>query len=247
MTVINTHYLLRFDDVVPQMAWSKFKIFEDLATEYSLPFLVGVVPDCRDPRLNVEPERSDFWQWLRERKAAGWTIAQHGYQHIYDTPSRGMLGIGRKSEFAGLPYAVQFDRLSKGKDILMREQVWQRIFMAPSHSFDEVTITALQALGFVALTDGFGFFPYRMEGLTAVPQLISRPLPLSVGVETICLHVNSMSGEEIRSMVRFIRARHNKIISFQEAALIEEPIPGMSVALRYLSERALRLWRAMAA
>lgn len=245
--MIKTHYLLRFDDVVPQMAWSKFKIFEELATEFSLSYLVGVVPDCRDPRLNVEAERADFWDWLRGRKAAGWTIAQHGYHHLYDSPSRGMLGIGRKSEFAGLPYAVQYERLSKGKDILMREQVWQRIFMAPSHTFDEVTIAALQALGFVALTDGFGFYPYRIGGVTAVPQLISRPLPVSVGVETICLHVNTMSDEEIGSMARFIRARHDRIISFHDAALIEEPFPGMSRTLRTLSERALRLWRSRAA
>lgn len=242
---MTTRYLIRFDDVVPTMAWSRFRPFEELADELTLPFLIGVVPDCRDPKLMVEPSRPDFWAWARARQKSGWTIAQHGYQHLYETEARGLLGIGRKSEFAGLPYERQFEKLSRGKAALQNEDVWEDVFMAPSHSFDVETLRALRDLNFTAITDGFGFYPYELHGLTAVPQLVARPLGLGFGVETICLHVNTMSDEAITRMIEFIRAHHPKIISFREAKKIISPWPLVPPVLRSATSTALRLRRAV--
>jgi predicted deacetylase len=238
-----TRYVIRFDDVVPKMAWTKFAPFERLSDEFGLPFLLGVVPDCRDPSLMVEQERADFWAWLRQKKASGHTIAQHGDTHLYTTEARGVLGIGRKSEFAGLSYEAQVEKLAHGKAILEREGVWQGVFMAPSHSFDALTINALKALGFTAITDGYGFYAYDLEGLMAVPQLLSRPLGLGIGVETVCLHVNTLSDEAIRRMVDFLRAHREDIISFNDAMTFAAPSEFMGGALRVASEAALRLYR----
>lgn len=244
---MTTRYLIRFDDVVPAMAWSRFRAFDQIASELSLPFLIGVVPDCLDPKLAVEPPRNDFWEWVRARQASGWTVAQHGYQHLYETDARGLLGIGRKSEFAGLPYEAQFQKLAGGKVIMQREGVWSGVFMAPSHSFDQITVKALRDLEFTALTDGFGFYPYEVQGLKAVPQLVARPLGFGLGVETICLHANTMSDEAISRMIEFIRVHRKQIISFEQALSIKPAAPLLSAALRQATSAVLRLRRAVRA
>jgi hypothetical protein len=100
-------------------------------------------------------------------------------------------------------------------------------------------------LNFTAITDGFGFYPYELHGLTAVPQLVARPLGLGFGVETICLHVNTMSDEAIKHMIEFIRAHHPKIISFREAKKITSPWPLVPPVLRSATSTALRLRRAV--
>ena len=244
---MSTRYLIRFDDVVPTMAWSRFRLFDEIANELSLPYLIGVVPECRDPKLMVETARDDFWDWVRSRQAAGWTIAQHGFRHQYETEACGLLGIGRKSEFAGLPYDVQLQKLSRGKTILKNEGVWQSVFMAPSHSFDADTLRALRDLDFTSITDGFGFYPYDLHGLTAVPQLVARPLGFGVGIETICLHVNTMSDHAINTMIAFLRSHREKIISFDEARVITSAWPFVPSVLRHATSLALRLSRAVRA
>lgn len=244
---MSTRYLIRFDDVVPTMAWSRFRPFEEIAESLSVPYLIGVVPDCRDPKLIVDPARPDFWDWVRARQNAGWTIAQHGYQHLYETDSRGLLGIGRQSEFAGLSYESQFQKLSRGKIILQREGVWQGVFMAPSHSFDAETLRALRDLDFTAITDGFGFYAYELHGLTAVPQLVARPLGFGLGVETICLHVNTMSDQAIGTMIDFIRLHRDHIISFDDAKQVRSPWPFVTSGLRHATAMALGLRRSVRA
>ncbi len=244
---MTTRYLIRFDDVVPAMAWSRFAAFEKVAADLSLPFLIGVVPECRDPKLSVEPEHHNFWDWVRARKHAGWMIAQHGYQHLYETDARGLLGIGRKSEFAGLSYDAQVQKLAAGKEIMQREGVWSGVFMAPSHSFDEITVQALRDLEFTALTDGFGFYTYDIHGLMAVPQLVARPLGFGFGVETICLHVNTMSEEAIGRMIDFIRAHRKQIISFDEALQVNASVPLIASVLRHVTSAAVRARRAVRA
>jgi predicted deacetylase len=238
-----TRFLIRFDDITPGMAWTKFAPFERVADELDIPFLIGVVPECRDPSLTVEPERADFWHWLRGRAAKGWTIAQHGYTHIYATSESGLLGIGSKSEFAGLPYSEQFQKLAAGKDILVREGLWHGVFMAPSHAFDTNTLKALKALDFKAVTDGYGFYAYDLEGLVALPQLLSKPLGLGFGIETICLHANTMSEAAIERMVDFITLHKSQVIGFGEAIAIAPPSEGLDRLTRFASQWALRVYR----
>ena len=242
---MTTRFVIRFDDVTPGMAWSKFAPFVALAQELDIPYLIGVVPDCRDPALRVEPHRADFWDFVRERVVRGWTVAQHGHTHHYVTAERGLLGIGKKSEFAGLPFAEQKEMLATGKNILVREGVWQPVFMAPSHSFDANTLKALDDLGFESLTDGYGFYPYKIKGLMAVPQLFSKPIGFGFGVETVCLHVNTLSVAQIDRQVAALRARRGSIISFSEALKVVSPAPLIAPIVRVASEVALKTVRSL--
>ncbi len=236
-------FVIRFDDISPGMAWSKFDAFEEISMQLSIPFLLGVIPFCQDNSLVVEEEQKDFWEKIRTWKRYGWTIAQHGYEHRYSNNNKGILGISNKSEFAGKPFKEQKSLLEKGKRILINEGVWEPIFMAPAHSFDKVTLEALSSTGFHYITDGYGLFPYKIKNLVAVPQLFSRPLNLGFGVYTICLHVNNMSEDQISSMITFLTRNHKKCISFNDAVNMKCLVPGASIVFRHSASLLLRLLR----
>jgi predicted deacetylase len=236
-------YILRFDDITPHMDWSNFSIFDQVIKSCKFSPLLGIVPDCRDPNLLIHPPREDFWDVVREWSRLGWTIAQHGYTHQYVTSNAGLLGINKRSEFSGISYTEQLAKLKAGKEVLMQQDVWQPVFMAPAHSFDGNTICALANLDFQYFTDGYGTYPYRMGELTAVPQLFASPINFGFGVYTVCLHVNQMTPSQISSMVNFITAHRKQFISFEEAVEMQCPIPGAAAASRLFTAVALRTIR----
>jgi predicted deacetylase len=243
--MISPKFVLRFDDIAPGMAWSKFAAFDALAHELNIPLLVGVVPHCLDPKLAKEPAREDFWDVVRAWVKRGWTIAQHGYTHQYWTKDPGILAISNKSELASLSYEEQFAKLKAGKEILSEQNVWQSVFMAPSHSFDENTLQALSMLGFHYLTDGYGIYPYQFGKITAIPQLFASPRNFGFGVYTICLHVNNMSPLQIQNMLSFIRSHHKQFISFEDASLMQCQVPGVAAITRFATSAALKAARTL--
>lgn len=237
---MSSRFVLRFDDVTPGMDWQKFGRFEKLAFELDLPLLVGVVPNCVDPKLTVGPVNENFWDTVRGWSARGWTIAQHGYKHQYLTKEGGLLGVGRKSEFAGRPAEEQYAALAAGKKILEEEGVWQPVFMAPGHSLDVTTLAALAALGFQYITDGYGAYPYQFGDLTAVPQLFSVPTHFGFGVYTICLHVNRMTDDQIKRIIDFVRNNRHRFVRFEQAAEARCAIPGAAGLVRAATSLVLR-------
>ncbi len=243
MAMVVPKFILRFDDVTPEMAWSRFDPFDELSMDQDLPLLIGVVPNCLDQTLVVEPARDAFWDTVRGWADRGWSIAQHGYTHQYVTEHPGLLRLGSKSELAGLSYEEQFAKLQAGKTILQEQGVWQPVFMAPSHSFDEATLRALADLDFKYLTDGSGVYPYKFGALTAVPQLFATPLHFGFGVYSICLHVNTLSEPEIDRIVGFVKKNRSRFISFEEAASVKTSVPGVAMAMRFLTSTPLRAMR----
>jgi predicted deacetylase len=236
-------FILRFDDITPQMAWSRFDRFDELSRELELPLLVGVVPHCLDETLVVEPARDAFWDTVRGWIDRGWCIAQHGFTHQYVTQDPGILRLGRKSELAGLPYEEQFAKLHSGKRILVEQRVWQPVFMAPSHSFDETTLRVLADLDFKYLTDGCGVYPYKLGKLTAVPQLFASPVHFGFGVYSICLHVNTLTEPQIDRVIAFVRKNRTRFISFDDAVNVRNEVPGVALAMRVLTSTPLRAMR----
>lgn len=74
---------IRMDDITPAMDWERFGAFRALMDEYGVKPLIGVVPDNQDENLNRSREREDFWELVKELKESGWTVALHGYRHVY--------------------------------------------------------------------------------------------------------------------------------------------------------------------
>ncbi|MFH1690019.1 MAG: DUF2334 domain-containing protein [Candidatus Eisenbacteria bacterium] len=214
------NYILRLDDVAPNMDWENFDRLR-LAVEHLGVFpLAAVVPDNRDPfLLSYPPPPGNFWGEIRELDERGWKIAMHGYQHLPNTLNGGTLGLNRQSEFAGLPFEDQLERVTSGRDALLDRRIRTNAFVAPWHSYDRDTERALLECGFEAMSDGFALYPYEANGLTHVPQLFAaraRP-PIPIGVWTICLHLNTMSRGDLGRALSFVERKRSRFITFDDA------------------------------
>ena len=211
-------YLLRFDDINPRMNWDKFLAIKDILEENNIKAILGVIPDCRDTEFLNFKENKSFISLLIKYKNYGDRIAQHGYQHIYDSKEKGFFGSDKKSEFAGLNYKKQFARIKKGKDILNKESLWEPIFMAPSHSFDVNTLKALKNLSFKYVLDGFSLNPFIMNNLIFIPQIFSKPIPKFIpGISQLCIHINTIKESDIKKLKDFILINKSEFITLEES------------------------------
>lgn len=185
------------------MRWAVWDRVERLLLKYRVRPILAVVPDNHDPKLKVDPPREDFWPLVREWQSRGWTIALHGYQHRYVSSSAGIIGLNRRSEFAGRPEPAQREALTKAMEIMGREEVSPSVWVAPAHSFDGTTLAILQELGVRTISDGYGRYPYRDDrGLLWIPQQLWEFHRRSKGVWTVCIHMNHWRDADIERFER---------------------------------------------
>ena len=109
---------IRMDDITPDMDWAKFLKFKELCDLYQVKPLIGVVPKNEDKSLKKGKPRADFWEYIRALQKDGWTVAQHGYTHVYATANPGLFPLNRLSEFAGVEYSEQYEAIRFGQNIL---------------------------------------------------------------------------------------------------------------------------------
>lgn len=212
--------LIRFDDICPTMNWEQWDRAEAVLRQYGVKPLLGVIPDCTDPELQIDPPRDDFWQWVQGRKAEGWAIAMHGVNHRYQTNGKSLISRGHHSEFAGLPYEKQVEMIRRGKEILAEHGLTTDIFFAPSHSYDENTLKALAANGFRYNSDGRSQKSYIWHGIKCLPSGSGSSLR-SGGAEyqTAVLHahewVRSDKASGYDSLVRLCQGQMGEIVDFE--------------------------------
>lgn len=211
--------LIRLDDITPDMDWEKFERLAALFEQYQIHPVIGVVPDNRDETLHIQEPRADFWERILALKDKGWVIAQHGFQHVYVNRKSGLLGVNPFSEFAGLSYQEQYQKLRNGQEILRQKGISSTMFMAPGHTFDRKTLKALRKLGFMSVTDGYCSRPYRRAGLLFLPCTLSEPR-LPKRFDTLCLHANGMEQAQFDVLAEFI-GRHRKRIENADVYLAE--------------------------
>lgn len=198
-TLKQAQFLIRFDDICPTMNWDIWAEIESSLYEAGIKPIVAVVPDNRDPALCAGPARASFWDTVRTWQAKGWAIAIHGFQHLYVTNDCGLLGLQDRSEFAGLPYEEQTDKLRRALEIFRTEKVDPKIWVAPSHSFDAITIRSLREVGIHIISDGLFPLPYRdRAGMLWIPQQLWRFRNLPRGTWTVCYHHNNWGPAQLR-------------------------------------------------
>ncbi|MBQ9613735.1 MAG: DUF2334 domain-containing protein [Lachnospiraceae bacterium] len=228
---------IRLDDITPGMDWKKFERFRELLDSYDVQPLIGVVPDCRDPKLDIDPPREDFWEYIHALEDSGWVIAMHGCHHLYTTSEGGLFPLNRKSEFAGLSYEEQLALLRHGREIFTAKGIRTDLFMAPSHSYDLNTLRALKETGFHRITDGFGSSPYQWEGMIFYPISFDKnravrmeksdparatgmhrasPAYAPDAAVTIVTHTNVMSDGEFGFFERLLKNNTENVISYRE-------------------------------
>ena len=57
--------LVRFDDICPTMDWSQWNRAMKILKLYHVKPLIGVIPDCQDLDLLIDPPQRDFWDYLK--------------------------------------------------------------------------------------------------------------------------------------------------------------------------------------
>lgn len=234
---------IRLDDITPGMDWKKFEEARKLlAAAGALP-LIGVVPRCEDPKLAIDPPREDFWDVVRQLQADGWSVALHGWKHVYTTQSGGLFPLNRQSEFAGLPLAQQKAMLADGQQVLQSHGIRTDLFMAPSHTYDENTLEAMRANGLVRMTDGFGRRPYIRKGITFYPISLDRRRTLadrSQDPTTLVYHCNTMKETDFEALRQVLAAQD--ILPYREYLAMEpEERGGAGFCREYLTATAKRI------
>lgn len=231
-------YLLRVDDLCPTMHEGGWQRLCELIDAFAIRPILAVVPDNRDPELAVSPPNSAFWQQMRERQAAGATIAFHGYKHLCTQWGSSLVPVHRTSEFAGATLEEQHDWIVASLDILRSHGLNPRLWVAPRHGFDGNTLDALRRAGIEYLSDGLGRVPVRRGGVLWIPQQLWQPEVKSKGIWTICIHPNTMTDRNAAELREFLRGHAEQFTSFER--VIEE-WEGFGLRLR---ERAWEAFRA---
>lgn len=212
------NYLIRFDDICPKMNWEYWGQLEDLFDKYSIRPIVAVIPDNRDNSLNLGEENIYFWETIKRWQNKGWTIGLHGFQHLYNSKSSGLVGINNFSEFAGSSFETQENFISSACSIFHKNLINPDVWVAPGHSFDEITLSVLRTHGITDVSDGNSVLPYSdAKGTFWVPQQIGkiRNIIFPFGVWTICFHTNSWKKKDFENFSIWMQKYHSRLASFE--------------------------------
>jgi len=222
--VPNKLFILRFDDICPTMRWDIWPQIESALIHYKIKPILAVVPDNQDPGLQVAPAIADFWPRVRRWQELGWTIAMHGYHHLYVAEDGGLVTLRKKSEFASLPAAVQREKLHRGREILAREGIESRVWIAPGNAFDKVTVSLLRQFGMDIISAGWFWNPFiGPHEMTWMPCQLSILRPVPSGVWSVCYHHNSWDSCELFDFVKSLERYHRDIVSMEEALSMRPP------------------------
>ena len=168
-------YLLRFDDLCPTMSRSGWDRFPPLFEEYGIRPILAVVPDNKDCELIRSPHDTEFWCRMRSLESTGATIALHGYQHRCESRGKSILGLHRRTEFAGIAEDVQRQWIRSGLEILRRHELNPMLWVAPRHGFDAATLSALHTEGIDVISDGLARTVGTRGGVRCIPQQLWSP------------------------------------------------------------------------
>lgn len=235
-------YIMRLDDACPRHDRERWQRMEELLTAYGVKPLVGIIPACKDPMMDKYPEDENFWDRVRTWQARGWCLALHGYDHVYLSGSGGLNPVNARSEFAGLPLEAQKEKISAGLALLREQGIEPWVFFAPSHTFDENTLTALKECSSIRhISDTVAKAPYCRDGFTFVPQQTGRARKLPFDTVTFCYHPNELEEKGFRDLEGFLRVHEGAFVPFPlEPSDREENLADRLLRRAYFGLRGLR-------
>ena len=216
--MFKTRYLIRLDDACPYMDKAKWQRMEDILDKFGVKPLVGIIPANADHETIIDPEDAVFWENALRWVEKGWSIALHGFDHVCVTESGGLNPVHKRSEFAGLPYEKQKEKISSGYTILKEHGFEVEWFFAPSHTFDANTLKVIKECTPIRkVSDMIATKPYLYDGITFAPCQMGRLRAMPIkGYWCACYHPNIMKDEEFALLEEFLKAHSAEFISFAE-------------------------------
>ena len=208
---MSAKYILRLDDACPTMDIAKWDRIEKICDKFLIRPIIAVVPNNEDKKLIKNDIDINFWNKVRGLQNKSWHIALHGYDHIYISNNSGLVAFNNKSEFAGVNFKTQLEKIQKGITIFKRERVKTRIWVAPSHTFDQNTLKAIKLGSDIdIISDGISLNPFKRFGFKWLPQTIWHFRKMPFGLWTACTHPNEMTDRGIDELEKFIQinAKH---------------------------------------
>lgn len=221
-------YLIRMDDACPTMDRTKWSKVEAILDNYHLKPLVGIIPNNQDATLMLDAYDENFWDKARTWQVKGWGIALHGFNHVYGSDSSGILSLNNFSEFAGLSYEAQADKITSGLKLFKEQNLQARIWIAPGHTFDSTTLQVLRDESDIRIiSDGHSYRSWIENDFMWIPQQAATPRAFPCGTWTFCLHPNTMSENQILELEKFVKNNKLNIVSYQDvlnSKLYKKPV-----------------------
>ena len=208
-------YILRLDDACEKRNVERWDRIENLMDKHGVLPLVGVIPHCLDEKMQEYCADEFFWDRVNLWMKKGWSIAMHGYDHVYKNSNSGINPVNNRSEFAGLSLDEQKAKIRKGVAVMREHGINPIVFFAPSHTFDENTLVALKEESDIRIiSDTPANKPYLKYGFTFVPQQSGRVRKLPFDTVTFCYHPNDMTDDDFSELERFLIENSTKFIPF---------------------------------
>lgn len=211
-------YFIRLDDLCHNSNLQKWQRFFDVFDKFGIKPIIAVIPANKDPKLRAcGPYNPHFWSLVRKLQANGYIIGMHGYDHVYISTDAGLLRTNGRAEFAGMPIALQGQKLAKAAQIFDEEGVSTPVFVAPAHSLDRQTLAALrQVTDIRTISDGLLAFPYRRFGLNWLPVQLAETIEKTKGTWTFNYHPETCTDAMFQQMEDFISVHWAQFARFED-------------------------------
>ena len=136
----------------------------------------------------------------------------HGCHHLYTQKSykKDIFNYGGNSEFYGLDYSDQLNKIKTGSLEFTKRKIPIRSFFAPNHNYDKNTLKALRESGIKIIIDGYGLFPYFKYELLFIPQLFYKEIFLPFGIQSTQIHINYWESNDLIKFEKFLENYHKK-------------------------------------
>jgi len=220
------------------MNWRVWDKIERFLLEENIKPLLGVIPDNEDESLFFEDRNEEFWNRVRSWQKNGWEICLHGYKHRYVTEDSGILRINKFSEFAGLGYVIQREKIENGLRLFRLNGISTSCWIAPGHSFDDTTLDILATKDIKIISDGLHVLPYMdSNGLIWIPQQLWRIRKFPFGVWTVCYHHNNWKENELNVFMKDVVNIRSSIVD--KEFIIEKYSKSRRGVLNALSSKLL--------
>jgi hypothetical protein len=220
---MSARYLIRLDDACDTMDRRKWDAVERMLDRHGVRPIVAVIPENRDPKLQLESRDLDFWRKVTAWAGKGWDVAMHGHTHVmHPIKTAVLLPFYKRSEFAELSLAAQAAKVRAAWSLFLAQGIQPKIWVAPAHSFDLLTLEAVRTETAIRIvSDGIAWNAYYEYGFHWIPQQLWALAERSSGLWTVCLHPNTMDDGAIAALDTALGRFRGRLIGVKEVALPE--------------------------